>query len=105
MLLEVIPAGVAVCAIAAMLWIEYRYARRDTALRRRLGSCRTALEQAEADRDRAELARERAEAERDWVYGEFQAQAAELARYRRQHEPHDRLTRVHARAMPPNRLA
>jgi len=97
---QLLPAAVAVCSIAAMLWIEYRFAQRETALRRRLGACRTALERAEADRDRAEAERDEAEAEIERVCGEFQAQSAELARYRRQHAPHDRLTRVHLRTIP-----
>jgi hypothetical protein len=100
MLLELVPAGVAVCAIVAMLWLEHRFARRETALRRRLGGCRTALDLAESARDWAEAELGRAEAQLDRVYGEFQAQGAELARYRRQHAPHDRLTRVHLRTIP-----
>jgi hypothetical protein len=100
MLLELVPTGVALCAIGGMLWLEHRFAGREGALRRRLGSCRTALEQAEGERDRAEAERDWAECDRDRVYGEFQAQSAELARYRRQHAPHDRLTRVHRRKMP-----
>lgn len=98
--LEWLPAGVAVCAIGAMLWLEHRYARRDARLRRTLGACRTALGRAEADRDRAEAERDRAGAERDRLTAEIQAQGAELARYRRQHAPHDRLTRQYLPAFP-----
>jgi hypothetical protein len=97
---QLVPAAVAIFSIGAMLWLEHRFARRETALRRRLGGCRTALELAEADRDRAEADRDRAEGELERVYGQFQAQSAELARYRRQHEPHDRLTRLHLRKIP-----
>lgn len=100
MWLELVPALVAFVSIAAMLWLEYRFGRRETRLRRLLGGCRTALERAESDRDEAEAALERAEAELDRVYGEFQAQGAELGRYRRQHAPHDRLTRVRRRTLP-----
>lgn len=72
--------GVTLGSMLLAAWLEHRFSERETALRLKLGSCRTALEACEA--------------ERDHMRRQFNANAVELARYRGQHAPHQRLTRV-----------
>lgn len=97
---DYVLAGVAVFAIAAMVWLEYRFDRREGKLRRMLGASRTALEVCEKERDDI---RRRFNAQADDIDAmrtQFNAQAGELARYRGQHPPNQRLTRVRIRGMP-----
>jgi hypothetical protein len=70
---EIILGGVTVCSLLLNVWLEHRFARRDTVLRMRLGACRTSLAACEK---------------------QFNAQAVELARYRGQVPHHQRLTRI-----------
>jgi hypothetical protein len=79
-------AGVAVCSLLLSGWLEHRFSRRDSALRGKLGACRTALEACEAER--AQMRRQ------------FNAQAVELARYRGASPSDRRLTRVYT-GLPP----
>lgn len=79
-------ASVAVLAVVALVAVVVLFFRREDGLRRKLGTCRTSLERSEAERDR--------------IVKLFNAQAVELARYRCQHRPHDRLTRVFIPGMP-----
>jgi len=78
--------GITLCSIGLTAWLEHRFDQRETALRRKLGACRTSLEACEA--------------ERDGMRRQFNAQAVELARYRGQHAPHQRLTRVFTPGLP-----
>lgn len=73
-------AAVAVLAVVAVVAVVVLFFRREDGLRSKLGSCRTSLEWSEAERAR--------------IVKLFNAQAVELARYRGQHRPSDRLTRV-----------
>lgn len=77
---EIILGGVTLCSLAVTVWLEHRFSRRDTALRLKLGACRTSLEALETERDQMRRL--------------FNAQAVELARYRGALPPHHRLTRV-----------
>jgi hypothetical protein len=77
---ELVLGGVTLCSILLNVWLEHRFCQRDTALRRKLGTARTSLEACEA--------------ERDHMRRQFNAQAVELARYRGQTAPHQRLTQV-----------
>lgn len=71
---------VTLASIGLTVWLEHRFVQRESALRLKLGACRTSLEACEA--------------ERDHMRRQFNAQAVELARYRGQLAPHHRLTRV-----------
>lgn len=72
--------GVTVCSLALNVWLEHRFSRRETALRFKLGACRTSLEACDAER--AQMRRQ------------FNAQAVELAQYRGRFPPDRRLTEV-----------
>jgi hypothetical protein len=76
----VLLGGVTVCSLAVNVWLEHRFCRREAPLRLKLGACRTALEACEI--------------ERDHMRRQFNAQAVELAQYRRYFPPDKRLTRV-----------
>jgi hypothetical protein len=73
-------AAVAVLAVVALVAVVVLFHRREDGLRSKLGSCRTSLQWSEGERAR--------------IVKLFNAQAVELARYRQQHRPSDRLTRV-----------
>lgn len=77
---DLVLGGVTLCSMVLTVWLEYRFVRRETALRLKLGASRTSLEACEA--------------ERDHIRRQYNAQAVELARYRGQYAPHQRLTRV-----------
>lgn len=77
---ELVLGGLTLCSILLNVWLEHRFATREGALRLKLGACRTALEAGELDREA--------------MRKQFNAQAVELARYRGQHAPHQRLTQV-----------
>jgi hypothetical protein len=77
---ELVLGGVTVCSLGVTAWLEWRFARRESALRVKLGACRTSLEAVEA--------------ERDHMRRQFNAQAVELARYRGALPAQHRLTRV-----------
>jgi hypothetical protein len=72
--------GVTICSLALNVWLEHRFCRRETALRLKLGACRTSLEACEN--------------ERDHMRRQFNAQGVELAQYRSHFPPDRRLTRV-----------
>lgn len=81
-----ILGGLTLCSLLLNVWLEHRFCRRDTALRRKLGASRTALEASEAERE--EMRRH------------FNAQAVELAQYRGRLPADQRLTRVFT-GLPP----
>lgn len=85
--LVLVLGAVAVFAVVGMFASVVVFFRREDGLRRKLGSSRTSLDWSESERAR--------------VVKLFNAQAVELARYRGQHRPHDRLTRVFVPGMPP----
>lgn len=77
---EFVLGGVTLCSMLLTVWLEHRFARRETGLRLKLGACRTSFEVLETAHDHMRM--------------QFNAQAVELARYRGQHAPHHRLTQV-----------
>lgn len=95
-----ILGGLTLCSLLLNVWLEHRFCRRDTALRRKLGSSRTALEASEAAGKASRTALEASEAERDEMRRHFNAQAAELAQYRGRLPADQRLTRVFT-GLPP----
>ena len=83
----IVLGGVTVCSLAVNVWLEHRFCKRDTELRRKLGASRTALEASQIERDN--------------MRRQFNAQAVELARYRGREVPERRLTRVFT-GLPPD---
>jgi|GEM_PF-4658644 hypothetical protein len=77
---ELVLGGVTLCSLGVSVWLEHRFARRESSLRVKLGASRTSLEAVEA--------------ERDHMRRQFNAQAVELARYRGSLPAQHRLTRV-----------
>ena len=89
-----ILGGITLCSLLLSVWLEHRFAGRDTALRRKLGASRTALEASEAERDEMRRHFNASEAERDEMRRHYNALAAELAQYRGRLPADQRLTQV-----------
>ena len=85
---DLVLGAVAALAIGGTVWLEWRFDRRETRLRRMLGSCRTALAACEVERDQ--------------MRRQFNAQSVELARYRGGFAPSQRLTRVYTGVPEPS---